>query len=123
MSWSRSLTEVLTRQARSVGLRPGDAASAWTISNSRRALSTIRPGIVSRQAASTFSFRFSLRCRLWGLAFGATDSSSGMTDNDRQRRDSPLKKATSPHFRRNAEIPEPEELTHKGIYGNVALPI
>jgi hypothetical protein len=42
-----------------------------------------------------------------------------MTDNDRQTRDSPLISATSPHLRRNAEIPEPEDLTHKGLYAKV----
>ena len=90
MSWSRSLQAAPTRQARSDGLRPGALASAWTDSNSRRALSTIRPGKVNLATDNTASFRFILLARLCGLALGATDSSSGMaTQCDFQTRFQP----------------------------------
>jgi len=78
-SWSRSLTEALTSDARWAGSRPGAIASWCTISSSRRALKTIRPGSVSLAADRTASFLFALLARLCGLALGATDSSSGMT--------------------------------------------
>jgi hypothetical protein len=115
-NWSLSLTELPMRQARSAGLRPGAAASAWTISNSRRALSTMRPGNVSRQADSIASFLFSLRCRLWGLAFGATDSSSGIGSLCPTKQRLATEKG---HFATKTEIPEPEDLTHKGLYVKV----
>jgi len=51
ISWSRSLTEAPTREARAAGSRPGALASWCTTSSSRRALKTIRPGSVRRAAA------------------------------------------------------------------------
>ena len=89
----------------------------------RRSLSTIWAGRVARATDRIVPVLASLIDKDFGLTSGVFFSRLGMTDNDRQRRDSPLKKATSSLFRRNTEIPEPEVLTHKGIYGNVALPI
>lgn len=80
-SWSRSLQAAPMRQARSDGLRPGALASAWTASSSRLALRTIRPGMVSLAAARIVPFLWALRCRLWGLALGATLSSLGIPES------------------------------------------
>jgi len=74
---------------------------------------------VARATDNIVPVRFSLRLRLFGFTSGVNLSRLGMTDNDRQTRDSPLISATSPHLRRNAEIPEPEDLTHKGLYESV----
>ena len=79
ISCSLSLTAELTREARCAGSRPGAIASWCTISSSRFALRTMRPGRVSLAAARTDSFRTDLLARLCGLTLGATDSSLGMT--------------------------------------------
>ena len=79
ISCSRSLTAAPTREARWAGSRPGATASAWTVSSSRLALKTMRPGRVSRAADRIVSFLASLLAKLCGLALGATLSSLGMT--------------------------------------------
>lgn len=64
ISCSLSLTLAPTRDARWEGSRPGATASAWTVSNSRLQLSTIRPGNVSRAAERIVSFLASLLAKL-----------------------------------------------------------
>ena len=53
----------------------------------------------------------------FGVTSGVLFSRDGMTDNDRQRRDH------KPGFIGKTERTYAKCLTHKAIYGNVALPI
>jgi len=79
ISWSRSFTLAPTSEARWAGSRPGATASAWTVSNSRLQLRTMRPGRVNRAADRIVSFLASLLAKLCGLALGAMLSGLGMT--------------------------------------------
>jgi len=123
MSWSCTVTMALAAEIRSWAGALGSWARSPRSPATRRSLSTIWAGRVARATDRIVPVRFSLIERDFGLTSGVAFSRLGMTDNDRQTRDSPLKKATSPHLRRNAEIPEPEDLTHKGLYESVATHI
>jgi hypothetical protein len=69
----------------------------------RRSLSTIWAGRVARATDRIVPVLASLIDKDFGVTSGVNLSRLGMTDNDRQNSDSPLKKATSSLFRRNTK--------------------